>query len=108
MVALQLPRTERLRRYLVSVSDREVMVEALARILQIDTDVAAALLAAGDGNPETAIAIHVGYNDGVLPDGVDLAALSLVEGERRARADDPEALRAAAADEPWPMRLVGL
>jgi hypothetical protein len=72
--------------------------EALARMLQIDTDAAAALLAAADGDPETAVAIHVGYNGGALPDGVDLGALTMAEGEKRARADDPEALRAAAAD----------
>lgn len=82
-------------------------MEALATALKIDVDAAAALLAAADGDPETAVAIHVGYNGGELPAEFDLASLSAKEGAKREGEGDAESLRAAAADAAGGVVVVG-
>lgn len=72
------------------------MAAELAAALGIDVDAAGALLAAADGDCDTAIAIHVGYNGGELPEGMDLGAVTEAQSAERGKEGDPEALRAAA------------
>ena len=72
--------------------------EMVAARCGLDADSAAALLAAADGDVETALAIHVGYNGGELAAlGGALDELADAESAKRARADDPEMARVAAA-----------
>ena len=70
-------------------------VAAVAARCRLDAGSAAALLAAADGDVETALAIHVGYNGGeLLGDGDALGAMAEAEAAKRARPDDAEAARA--------------
>ena len=67
------------------------MTQIVAARCGLDADAAAALLAAADGDVDTAVAIHVGYNGGDLVN--DLGALADAEADKRARPDDPESRR---------------
>lgn len=77
------------------------MAAELAKRTGLDTDSAAALLAAADGDAETALAIHVGYNGGDIAsacgDDGGLAALADAEATKRGQSYDLETARATAA-----------
>jgi hypothetical protein len=45
---------------------------SIAGQLGVDEDSWLALLAAADGDPQTAVAIFAGYNGGTTPEGIDL------------------------------------
>lgn len=80
----------------------EADVEQLSVRCGLDLDSAAALLAAADGDIDTALAIHVGYNGGDLQDCLGegrLEDLASSEAAKRARPEDLESARAQKAGE---------
>ena len=71
-----------------------VIVAKLSAQLHLDPEATKALLVAADGDPETAVAIHVGYNGGEMLAPASMAELAQVEEGKRQSPDDPESKRA--------------
>mmetsp|Transcript_10851 Transcript_10851/g.16364 ORF Transcript_10851/g.16364 Transcript_10851/m.16364 type:complete len:124 (-) Transcript_10851:88-459(-) len=68
-------------------------ISRLMERLGVDEEAASALLVAGDGDVETALAVYVGYNGGDVASVGDLGGLVDSEASKRQREDDPESNR---------------